>query len=145
MSDLRLLQSRLPRPRRDYVLNKQKGFPCASRKAFLNRNQNRLLLLQKCLVAVADSLHIAAKFHLFSMMEPEDFIAHFPHLFHGVGHQNGRGAAVNDLPHLFLAFFAERAVAYGKHFIENQNIRPQQRGDGKRQTGLIPEDSCLKA
>lgn len=50
--------------------------------------------------------------------------------------QDGGGAAVDDLPHLGLALFAERAVAHGEYLVQNQDVRLDQAGDGKRQAGL---------
>ena len=94
------------------------------------------LPVQKLLILGADLLHLIGKGHLPALMEPENLAAHLPHLFDGVGDQDGGSAAVDDLLHFVLALFSERAVSYGEHLVQNQDVRVDQAGDGEGQAGL---------
>ena len=70
------------------------------------------------------------------MVEPEHFIAELPHLFHRVGYKDSGNTGIKDLPHLSSALFTEGAVADGKHFIKDDDVRRYQAGDGKCQPAL---------
>ena len=90
-------------------------------------------MIQKILILVADAFHFVREGDLLPAVEPEDFVAERPDLRKAVADKDGGGPVPDDLHHLCFALFPEGAVPDGQDFIQDQDIRLQQAGDGESQ------------
>ena len=78
------------------------------------------------------------------MVQPQYFIAHLAHLGHTVRNKNSCHAAGKDFPHLGFTLFPERTVAHGEHFIQYEDIRLHETGNGKREAALHAAGELLE-